>query len=64
MLAGDGRRLDERIEGLSTEITGLTDQDAACKRLMTVPGVGPIIPSAMIAAIGTGGVAPGSRCLA
>jgi transposase len=40
-LAGDWRRLDERIEGLSTEIAALAYQDAACKRLMTVPGVGP-----------------------
>jgi transposase len=55
-LAGDWRRLDQRIEGLSSEIAALADQDAACKRLMTVPGVGPIISSAMVAAIGTGDV--------
>jgi transposase len=55
-LAGDWRRLDERIEGLSTEIAALAYQDAACKRLMTVPGVGPIISSAMVAAIGAGDV--------
>src|SRR6266568_3021617 len=55
-LAGDWRRLDERIESLSTEIAALAHQDAACNRLMTVPGVGPIISSAMVAAIGTGDV--------
>ncbi len=55
-LAGDWRRLDERIEGLSSEIAVLAEQDAACKRLMTVPGIGPIISSAMVAAIGTGDV--------
>ena len=55
-LAGDWRRLDERIEGLSSEIAALAEQDAACKRLMTVPGIGPIISSAMVAAIGTGDV--------
>jgi transposase len=55
-LAGDWRRLDERIEGLSTEIAALADRDTACKRLMTVPGVGPIISSAMVAAIGSGDV--------
>ena len=43
------------IESPSTEIAGLADQDAACKRLMTVSG-GPIISSAMVAAIGTGDV--------
>src|SRR6516165_5891890 len=55
-LAGDWHRLDERIEGLSTEIAALADQDPACERLMTVPGIGPIISSAMVAAIGNGSV--------
>src|SRR5215471_12491331 len=31
-------------------------QDPHCERLMTVPGIGPIISSAMVAAIGTGEV--------
>ena len=53
-LAGDWRRLDERIEGLSGEINALARQDAGCERLMSVPGIGPIISSAMVAAIGAG----------
>jgi len=53
-LADDWRRLDERIEGLSNEIAALACQDKGCERLMTVPGIGPIIASAMVAAIGTG----------
>jgi transposase len=53
-LAGDWRRLDERIEAVSGEIEVLARQDQACERLMTVPGIGPIISSAMVAAIGTG----------
>src|SRR6516162_2918907 len=55
-LAGDWRRLDERIEGLSADITSLVEKDPACERLMTVPGIGPIISSAMVAAIGNGDV--------
>ena len=55
-LAGDWRRLDERIEGLSSEIEALARQDSGCERLMSVPGIGPIISSAMVAAIGTGDV--------
>jgi transposase len=51
-LAGDWRRLDERIEGLSSEIEALARQDKSCERLMT--RIGPIISSAMVAAIGTG----------
>ena len=53
-LAGDWHRLDERIEALSTDIKALADQDPACERLMSVPGIGPIISSAMVAAIGNG----------
>ena len=53
-LAADWRHLDERIEGLSGEIERLARQDKGCERLMTVPGIGPIISSAMVAAIGTG----------
>jgi len=55
-LATDWHRLDERIEGLSSEIEALARHDAGCARLMTVPGVGPIISSAMVAAIGDGAV--------
>jgi len=53
-LAGDWRRLDERIEGLSSEIEVLARRDVGCERLMSVPGIGPIISSAMVAAIGAG----------
>jgi transposase len=53
-LAEDWRRLDERIDQLSSEIAVLARQDAGCERLMSVPGIGPIISSAMVTAIGTG----------
>jgi transposase len=55
-LTGDRRRLDERIEGLSNEIVAIARQDAGCGQLMSVPGIGPIISSAMVAAIGAGDV--------
>jgi len=53
-LTGDWRRLDERIDGLSGEIEAIARRDAGCELLMSVPGIGPIISSAMVAAIGTG----------
>jgi transposase len=55
-LSADWRHLDARIEALSGEIETLAHQDQHCERLMTVPGIGPIISSAMVAAIGTGDV--------
>jgi transposase len=53
-LATDWRRLDQRIEGLSEEIEVLARANSGCERLMSVPGIGPIISSAMVAAIGGG----------
>ena len=53
-LADDWRRLDGRIDALSAEIEVLAREDAGCERLMSVPGIGPIISTAMVAAIGTG----------
>src|SRR5262245_2785351 len=53
-LSSDWRRLDERIESLSGEIEELAKRDVGCERLMSIPGIGPIISSAMVAAIGTG----------
>jgi transposase len=53
-LAGDWRQLDVWIAVLAGEIAALARQDAGCERLMSVPGIGPIISSAMVAAVGTG----------
>ena len=46
-LIADWRRLDQRIDDVSLEIEALAKADAGCERLMTVPGVGPIISSAV-----------------
>ncbi|MDH3661327.1 MAG: IS110 family transposase, partial [Alphaproteobacteria bacterium] len=53
-LALDWRRLDERIDMISAEIERVASEDAGCTRLMTIPGIGPIISSATVAAIGGG----------
>src|SRR5258707_15777286 len=55
-LAGDWRRLDGRVERLSKEIEAIARRDAGCERLISVPGIGPIISSAVVAAIGAGDV--------
>jgi transposase len=46
--------LEARIESLTEEIEALAAEDEACQRLMTVPGIGVIISSAVVSAIGTG----------
>ncbi len=55
-LAGDWRQLDERIDTVTDEIETLAKSDDSCRRVMTVPGIGPLISSAMVAAIGNGTV--------
>ena len=39
---------------MSSEIEALAKQDASCQRLVSVPGIGSIISSAVVAAIGNG----------
>lgn len=53
-LAEDWRGLDKRIEHVSIVIQALSEDEGPCDRLMTVPGVGPIISTATVAAIGDG----------
>src|SRR6201997_1885739 len=53
-LSGDWRHLDERIEHVTEEIEVLAHDSQSCRQLMTVPGIGPLIASAMVAAIANG----------
>jgi transposase len=53
-LVQDWHYLDERIDAVTEEIKTLVAADEACQLLMSVPGVGPIIASAMVASIGNG----------
>ena len=46
--------LDERLETVTGEIEKLSQVEATCQRLMSVPGIGPLISTALVAAIGTG----------
>jgi transposase len=46
--------LDERIETITKEIEKISQSEANCQRLMTIPGVGPLISTTMVAAFGTG----------
>lgn len=45
---------DEAVQSLSRQLEQLARQDDACRRLMTVPGVGALVATAMVAAVADG----------
>lgn len=54
LVAAEWRSVEEEIEHLDREIETIASQDAACQRLITVPGIGVLIATAIVAAIGNG----------
>ena len=50
----DVLRLDQRIAGVTREVEGLAARDDRARRLMTIPGIGPIAATALLAAAGDG----------
>ena len=53
-LYGDWMWMDDRIDKVSTEIEEISQTEENCVNVMTVPGIGPMISTAMVAAIGEG----------
>src|SRR5204862_6167557 len=53
-LYGDWCGLDERIEAVTSDIEEISRVEATCQRLMSVPGIGPLVSTGLVAAIGTG----------
>jgi transposase len=50
----DWQRLDARIDAITADIEKTAKQEKGCQQLMTIPGIGPLISTAMVAAIGGG----------
>jgi transposase len=46
--------LETRIEAANAELQQIAKQDDACCRLMEIPGFGPLVSTALVAAIGNG----------
>lgn len=46
--------LDARVGALDAEIKLVAKEDAACVRLQTIPGIGPLTASALVSAVGDG----------
>jgi transposase len=53
-LHDDWMRLEARIDSVSSEIAEIGESEAHCRDLRTIPGVGPIISTALVAAVGKG----------
>ena len=54
LLAEEWRQMEGEIDRLDHEIGAVATSDSACQLLLTVPGVGPLIATAMVAAVGNG----------
>ena len=48
------KQLNSDVERASDEIDAIANDDAACRRLRQIPGVGPLVATATVAAIGNG----------
>ncbi len=53
-LWAEWKSLELDIATITREITTLASDDAACQRLTEIPGIGPLIATALVAAIGNG----------
>ena len=54
MMWEDWKQLDEQVESFNTQIDTMGSEDPGCQRLREIPGVGPLIASAVVASIGNG----------
>ena len=53
-LMNEWHQLDNDIDEMNVELSSICASDSSCQRLMTVPGVGPVVATAMVAAVGNG----------
>jgi transposase len=53
-LRAEWRQLDTEIGRIDAAIDRVAVQDEACRRLATIPGVGPLVATALVAAVGHG----------
>src|SRR5271156_1585087 len=54
MLWSEWKTVEDQIEGLSDELERISAADAGCTRIRQIPGIGPIVATAIVAAIGNG----------
>jgi transposase len=54
LLWAEWKTVEDQIEGLSRELKRISALDAGCTRIRQIPGIGPIVATAIVAAIGNG----------
>ncbi len=54
MLWGEWKTVQQQIEELTTQLERISAADAGCTRIRQIPGIGPIVATAIVAAIGNG----------
>jgi transposase len=63
-MRAEWRELDRRIEAFDNEFAALAKTDAVARRLVSIPGIGVLNATALVAAIGNGATFAGGRDLA
>ena len=53
-LWNEWKELEQRIVEMNDEVERIASSDAACARLRQIPGIGPLVATAIVAAIGNG----------
>src|SRR5271163_2605632 len=54
LLWNEWRTVEDQIKGLSLELERISVADPRCTRIRQIPGIGPIVATAIVAAIGNG----------
>jgi transposase len=54
LLWKEWKSVEDQIEGLSLKLEQISDADPGCTRIRQIPGIGPIVATAIVAAIGNG----------
>jgi transposase len=54
LLWSEWKDLDQQIVAMNAEVEQIASADPACQRLRQIPGVGPLVVTAIVAAIGNG----------
>jgi len=54
LLCNEWKDLEQQIVSMNAEVEQIASSDPACQRLRKIPGIGPLVATAIVAAIGNG----------